>query len=386
MRQNNFLRKFLFLILAIFVFVSFSFVCVASSGQGSITITVPANFNGGVVQVTVQGKDTIGNSVPPATITLNINAAVSPISVSLTASPSSMTLPTNSTTLTWTTTGSPTSCTASGSWSGSKAAGGSTQTMSSLAAGTYAYSLTCSKTGTPDATASASVVVNAATSMSGTLTVPSCTIASGNSSCNVTISWSTTNPVATSAVTSSYPTADTLIANGNSGSQSVSVPYSSRTFYLYNNSVQLATSSAASNCVAGTAWNGSICSPCSLNQGNSCLSSPNSCGQTNSGIIGCDGSCSATPPPDSSCGPICGDNIITSPEVCDYGTNNGACPSGCSSSCAFNTCSGSVCGATHYNCSAGILSGATSHTLNWTWSCGIALCQEQRPKPTFKEN
>jgi hypothetical protein len=24
--------------------------------------------------------------------------------------------------------------------------------------------------------------------------------------------------------------------------------------------------------------------------------------------------------------------------------------------------------------------------LNWTWSCGIALCQEQRPKPTFKEN
>ena len=342
--------------------------------------------------MTVQGKDTNppGNTVSPTTIPLTINAAaVSSISVSLTASPSSMTLPTNQTTLTWTTTGNPDSCTASaGNWSGGKSTtSGSQQTMSSLIAGTYTYTIKCSKAGTGDTQSTASVVVNAATSMSGTLTVPSsCTIASGNSSCNVTISWSTTNPVATSAVTSSYPTADTLIANGNSGSQSVLIPYSSRAFYLYNNSIQLATSSATSSCVSGTAWNGSICSPCSINQGNSCLSSPNSCSQTNPGIIGCDGSCSAPPPPDSSCGPICGDNIITSPEACDYGTNNGACPNGCSSSCAFNTCSGSVCGATHYNCSAGILSGAASHTLNWTWSCGIALCQEQRPKPTFKEN
>ena len=76
--------------------------------------------------------------------------------------------------------------------------------------------------------------------MSGTLTpaAPSCIIADGGSSCNVTLNWTTTNPVATSAVTSNWPSANTTVASGNSGSTSAQVPYSSRTFYLYNNAVQ----------------------------------------------------------------------------------------------------------------------------------------------------
>jgi hypothetical protein len=37
--------------------------------------------------------------------------------------------------------------------------------------------------------------------------------------------------------------------------------------------------------------------------GSSCTSAPNSCGQTNAGVIGCGGSCTAAPPPDSSCPP-----------------------------------------------------------------------------------
>src|SRR5258708_7266587 len=95
--------------------------------------------------------------------------------------------------------------------------------------------------------------------MSGTLTPtsPSCNIAAGASSCNVTLSWTTTNPVGTSAVTSNYPSANTTVATGNSGSTSASVPYSSRTFYLYNNSQLLATSVASSSCASGSSWNGS---------------------------------------------------------------------------------------------------------------------------------
>ncbi|HEX6096293.1 MAG TPA: PKD domain-containing protein, partial [Thermoanaerobaculia bacterium] len=97
--------------------------------------------------------------------------------------------------------------------------------------------------------------------MSGSLTPasPSCTIASGGSSCNVTLSWTTTNPVDVSRVTSNYPTANTLIDTGNSGSKSVEVPYGGRSFFLYNNGVELDRSDASANCASGTSWNGSRC-------------------------------------------------------------------------------------------------------------------------------
>ncbi|HEX6096988.1 MAG TPA: hypothetical protein VF432_11740, partial [Thermoanaerobaculia bacterium] len=97
--------------------------------------------------------------------------------------------------------------------------------------------------------------------MSGSLTpaAPSCTIASGSSGCNVTLSWTTTNPVDVSRVTSNYPSANTLIDTGNSGSKSVEVPYGGRSFFLYNNGVELDRSNATANCASGTSWNGSRC-------------------------------------------------------------------------------------------------------------------------------
>ena len=96
--------------------------------------------------------------------------------------------------------------------------------------------------------------------MSGTLTVsPSCVIPAGASRCSVNVSWSTINPVGVSAVTSNTPSANTQIASGNNGSTTASVFFNSRTFFLYNNAVQLAASSATSSCTSGTSWNGSIC-------------------------------------------------------------------------------------------------------------------------------
>jgi len=93
--------------------------------------------------------------------------------------------------------------------------------------------------------------------MTGTLTpaTSSCVIAQDASSCTVPLTWSTTNPVGTSAVTASGMTS----VNGNSGSQAFTVPFNSRTFYLYNSSVLLAQASATSSCTAGTSWNGTKC-------------------------------------------------------------------------------------------------------------------------------
>jgi murein DD-endopeptidase MepM/ murein hydrolase activator NlpD len=96
---------------------------------------------------------------------------------------------------------------------------------------------------------------------SGTLTLASrtCVIPIGSNSCNVSISWKTSNPVGISAITSNYPSANTTVATGNSGSISAAVPYAGRSFYLYNNAKELASSSATASCATGSTWNGSSC-------------------------------------------------------------------------------------------------------------------------------
>lgn len=96
--------------------------------------------------------------------------------------------------------------------------------------------------------------------MFGTITADGCVIASGASSCSSSISWTTTNPEATSAVLT--PSSIT-IATGNSGSTTYSVsggsPNGTRNFYLYNNSKLLATDTATATCAPGTSWNNSTC-------------------------------------------------------------------------------------------------------------------------------
>ncbi|KKR40267.1 MAG: Cell wall surface anchor family protein, partial [Parcubacteria group bacterium GW2011_GWC1_40_11] len=118
-------------------------------------------------------------------------------------------------------------------------------------------------------TGACAVTVSATPVMSGTLTPSStsCEIYSGASTCNVTLTWSTTNPEATSAVTAAAsPYAPAVNVSGNSGSQSFAVPYSSRTFYLYNNAKSLVPTSpngtgvtVTSSCVAGTTWTSGAC-------------------------------------------------------------------------------------------------------------------------------
>src|ERR1039458_6265969 len=118
-----------------------------------------------------------------------------------------------------------------------------------------------------------------AATISGTLTPasPSCSIAAGASTCTVSLTWSTTNPVGTSAVMSSYPVANTTVATGNSGSTTASVPHNGRTFYLYNSAQLLATSTATASCASGTTWNGSVCQAPTPQPTGSLTLSPSSC-------------------------------------------------------------------------------------------------------------
>ena len=82
----------------------------------------------------------------------------------------------------------------------------------------------------------------------------SCTIATGASSCNTNFTWSTTNPIGTSAITTNYPVANTVAASANSGTAvaiAVAGPPGTKTFSLYNSGVLLDTKTVTTSCAGG---------------------------------------------------------------------------------------------------------------------------------------
>jgi uncharacterized protein (TIGR03437 family) len=115
-----------------------------------------------------------------------------------------------------------------------------------------------------------------AATMSGTLTLASssCIILAGGSTCTVGLTWTTTNPVSTSAVTSNY---QGTVATGNNSSAQGTVPYVGTTFYLYNNAVLLAQKTATASCASGTTWNQSTCHSNAVNPTGTLTLSASSC-------------------------------------------------------------------------------------------------------------
>ncbi len=129
----------------------------------------------------------------------------------------------------------------------------------------------CTGTGTCSLTMTAAKAVTATFSqlvMTGTLTPPtsSCIILSGASTCTVNLNWSITNPIGTPTAIAAVGMTNVNVTNTISPSfqsgtaNGLVVPYLGRTFYLYNDALSLATSSATATCTSGTSWNGSICS------------------------------------------------------------------------------------------------------------------------------
>lgn len=93
---------------------------------------------------------------------------------------------------------------------------------------------------------------------SGTLTATNCSIPLGANRCNTSLNWTTTNPLTgiDSAVTSNYPINNTTVFTGDNGTnQTASVPYNSRSFFLYHNGVELDSVTPSALCVLGTIWN-----------------------------------------------------------------------------------------------------------------------------------
>lgn len=104
---------------------------------------------------------------------------------------------------------------------------------------------------------------------------PSCTIASGASSCVTTINWTSSN-VTQVALTLSN---GSLLSTRPPGAQSdnVTIQYGGTTFQIRNNDqngVVLATTNGTASCTAGTSWNGSVCATLTAPTV-SCVGSPN---------------------------------------------------------------------------------------------------------------
>ncbi|MFA5751389.1 MAG: hypothetical protein WC898_03825 [Candidatus Paceibacterota bacterium] len=101
------------------------------------------------------------------------------------------------------------------------------------------------------------------TQMSGTISASptSCVISAGQGTCNSTLTWNVSNAeiFEGTAITSSYPTANTILdEHQESGTVVAQIPYNSRTFYLYNNSKLLGEVSVSVVCASGTQWDSSL--------------------------------------------------------------------------------------------------------------------------------
>jgi hypothetical protein len=86
-----------------------------------------------------------------------------------------------------------------------------------------------------------------------TAATPSCVIAAGQSTCPISFSWNTVNPVNTSSVTK-----DGVTGDYKTGNSATNVPFpisnGSSNFRLYNNGLELSSASVTAYCVSGANW------------------------------------------------------------------------------------------------------------------------------------
>lgn len=190
----------------------------------------------------------------------------SAISVSISASPTSITLPSNQTNISWViNVGTPSSCTASGSpgtsWNGARStSGGGPEPIVGLVAGNYIFNISCTD-GFSTGNDSVLVTVSSTPPPTGTISATDCTIVGGASTCNSSVSWSTSNLSlgSTTEVTRNNPSGTHVSWATSATNLSNTVNYGVSTYFLYNDAVQLAQASMTASCTSGTSWNGTVC-------------------------------------------------------------------------------------------------------------------------------
>jgi len=127
---------------------------------------------------------------------------------------------------------------------------------------TYTLTATGSYGGVQTKTVTVNVITNQA--MTGSLYPASlvCTIQNGASSCPISFSWTTQNPIAISAVTHNGMT----VATGNNVSnRTFNISYGPQSYYLYNSGIELDKEIVVASCGANASWNGSKCATSVLN-------------------------------------------------------------------------------------------------------------------------
>jgi hypothetical protein len=169
-------------------------------------------------------------------------------------------------------------------WNGSvrNAKGGAT--LGSVTAATGTYTFTCQDLGS-GTTGCANLIVSdctaplvwdgtactagfSASPSTGTLTVSSSsyTIPTGAGLGGITLSWNITNPIplAASGITSTN-SSTTLYTTTTGVAQPVDISgdFSSVTFFLYHNGVELASTTITVSCAVGLSWDGVACTPSS---------------------------------------------------------------------------------------------------------------------------
>lgn len=262
---------------------------------------------------------------------------------------------------------------------------------------------------------------------SGTLTAPSCTIASGNSTCAVPIAWTALNSFSAGAPFSqlnvyavgagancpwdkpfggtfgltgcstppysAWTNGTSFFQAGAAGNTNISFPNGTYTAVSYGVDSSgtwqvLQSKNITAACVAGTTWDGSKCvaSGLTCTPGSPCTSTPNSCGDT-SGTCNASGT-ACVPPANSSC-PVCtpGASCTSTPNSC--GNTNGtiSCPSNTCTPPANTSCP--VCTPGASCTSAANSCGMTNNgSFNGTCSCSAtkpsdSLCPSPSSPPTI---
>lgn len=156
-----------------------------------------------------------------------------------------------------------------------------------------------------------------------------CTISIGTSTCNSEFRWQVGNPIGSSQVVGDRGGPfGSLVSGDDVNIETLAVKYpdisGAHVFRLYNNSIELASTTVLAKCIATGAWDGSICEPCS--NGGCGATSPNVCNNGATDAPMC------TPP-------VCGNGASNPPGCTIFATGTlSAIPTSCSITLDNSTC------------------------------------------------
>ena len=193
------------------------------------------------------------------------------------------------------------------------------------------------------------------TPLSGSLSVSSCAIPQGQTTCRPNFTWNVPYPIAGQSITIKRVDGS-VILSGSSGTNAPGelIPFGQTTYRLYSGTTLLASATASATGVCATPLTRNVSVSCDVNQyGDSAVSGSVTRSQTKTAYPGC---------------------LFPEPVTVENSTY-------VSDNCIYSP----VCSSTHYNCNVGINDGTENYetTNSWAWMCytmgNMANCIEYKP-------